>query len=205
MTWRYTKHDRDLCDAAFLELRQSVPGSDGTTVKDGRIEFQFPPKVTSDSRKGTWEEGDLPGAEPVFAFSVSSAREITLTWTYVVDGGEWTIGRITSNIRTLRGYFAEVRNPESDHQKLVVLFRLWAVGGPERISALIKNIDVKYGDTIVTDYNPIRTFSRIDHSFYLRTDVTVDLRIWTRGVGEGADEVLQDIENLIPTAPPEWY
>lgn len=206
MTWKYTPHDRALCDAALLELRRSIPGSDGTTIREGRIQFQFPPKITSDSRKGDWVEVEKPGVEPTFEFKWSGAREITMAWTYVVDGGTWTIGRITSNIRTLRGYFAESRNPQSNHKDLVVFFKLWAVGGPDQISALIKNVDVKYGDTIVTEYGPIRTLNRIgDHSFFLRTDITIDLRIWTKGIGEGANDKLQDIDPLIDAAPPEWY
>ena len=170
MVWQYTKHDRRLCDRFKLHLQKpeagEIPGCAGVkyggpvgTSSGGEpgsmgwvpIEFQFPPKVLSDNRKGSWEKGELRGAEPIAVFATSGPREISLAWTYVVDSHDnntssWTIGRITRNVRMLRGYFALVRDPGSARKNLTVKLQMWCIGGVETISARIENINVKYGE-----------------------------------------------------------
>src|SRR4051794_30825544 len=103
----YTKHDEELC--AFVLL-----------VLNGPVEFQFPPRLTSDNRRGTWSEGELRGTEPVAVFSTSGPREMSLSWTYIVDGGKWTVDKISENIRRVRGYFAEVRKAGTTRNLIVM-------------------------------------------------------------------------------------
>jgi hypothetical protein len=171
------------------------------------IEFQFPPKVITDGRKGTWKEKERRGEEPQAEFKTSGPREISLSWIYVVDSHNtnsesWTIPRITRNIRALRGYFANVRTRDADRDGLVILFHLWCIGGDEPISARIRGIDVRYGDTLV--FPPTGGLS--DRAFPLRTDITVDLRVWTRGKGiDGTKFGIQDLPNLEDREPPSWY
>jgi len=221
MSWEYTQADLDLCRAIVFQLKGGAPGSDGQN-RGGKIEFQFPPKITSDSRKGDWVEEEKPGSEPTFEYKKSGAREISMNWTYVVDSfqqGGWTIGRITSNIRTLRGYFAQSRNPGSNHENLVIKFKMWSIGGtgggqPD-MTCLIKSVDVKYGDTIVAPprggfFGGITAAAgggsiNTDQAFFLRSDITVDLRIWTQGEGEGGGDILEKVDALYKRLDPAWY
>lgn len=215
MAWQYTPQDLRLCRAVIFQMKgkPSPPGSDGQTT-GGKIEFQFPPKITSDSRKGDWSETDKPGSEPTFEYKKSGAREISMNWTYVIDGGKWTVGKVTANIRQLRGYFAQSRNPKSDHEDLVIKFEMWSVGGTgggqRDMTCLIKNVDVKYGETIISP--PGSTLTRagvanreLRQSFFLRTDISVDLRIWTMGEGEGGGDVLEKVDSLYKRLDPAWY
>lgn len=242
--WHYTQQDIKLAQGAVLRLarpetRADRPFGSMGSVSDGNIEFQFPPKVISDSRRGDWEEGHLRGNEPVAAFKTSGPREITLTWSYVVDSTyynsrvdeagrsydvarssmAWTIDRITKNIRTLRGYYALVREAGDSRKNLVVEFRLWALGGSMGdavhqytadgkidnfakdylMSSRLNSIDVKYGDTIVCP--------RGEEAFFLRTDITVDLRLWTKmGTRGSTDEsIMQDVEHMRIQLTPDWY
>lgn len=181
----YTEHDRELARAVVFRF------ADGDTV-----EFQFPPKINSDNRKGSWKEGELRGTEPVANFKTSGPREITLTWTYIVDGRQWTTQKISEQVKLVRGYFARVR--ERDRARnLVVKFQMWCLGGKDEMSARIKNIDVKHGDTIICPNGDVEC------AYPLRTDITVDLRLWTKG-GIG-DEKTQNISGTKDKLTPDWF
>jgi hypothetical protein len=181
----YTELDRRLADAAVLLLGNI------------RIPFQFPPRITSDGRKGDWRDGELPGAEPVAAFRKSGAREITLTWTYIVDGGSWTTLRIAQLVRATRGYFGRVRDA-ADYRNLLVRFQMWQFTGGEMMTCRIKGVDVKQSETIVTPLCGITS-----EAYAMRTDITVDLRIWTKS-GRGT-EIVQNLEGLAIEESPQWY
>src|SRR6185295_15587596 len=103
MPMRYAPVDRSLSEKVTLRF-----------VGGGKVNFQFPPRITSDGRKGNWNERDLQGTEPVAVFRTSGPREISLVWTYVVtdsSGSGWTTSKIAEEVRKVRGYFARVRQP----------------------------------------------------------------------------------------------
>lgn len=223
MVWQYTNHDRKLCERFKLQLQEpeegQIPGCAGTTYggpvgqTSGSkgwvpIEFQFPPKVLSDNRKGNWEKGELRGAEPIAVFATSGPREISLAWTYVVDSydnniNSWSIGRITRNVRMLRGYFALVRDPGSARKNLTVKLQMWCIGGEKTISARIESINVKYGESLV-----LPPGGKSFQAFPLRTDITVDLRLWTKtgAFKETEDKKFeQNAPGMSPILTPDWY
>jgi len=209
----YTSMDTKLCEAVELSFQEPLFGSN-------KVEFQFPPKMTSDSRKGSWSEGDLRGVEPVAEYETSGPREMSLSWTYIVDGGKWTTTRIAQNIRRVRGYFAQVR-ASGDSRNLICRFKMWSVGGLplqengspglKIMTCFLKSVDVKHGETIIV---PDSTFTPaflntsvktqdVSQAFYLRTDVTIDLRQWSMG-SKDQDPIVKK-KDLVPVAPPEWY
>lgn len=200
MVQQYTNHDLALSSHAILSIftpNEFVgPLALGVVppvgVKKSSIEFQFPPVINSDNRKGNWIETDQPGKEPSASFKTSGAREITLKWTYIVDAVNkgWTTSKIANQVHTIRGYFATVRQT-SDHRKLLVLFRYGLFGGEESTSARIRSIDVKHGDTMIIPPG------KPENAFPLRTDVTIDLRLWNKAE-TFAFTGLIDIT-------PEWY
>jgi hypothetical protein len=187
----YTQHDIDLRNECLLRLRL-------LDKKEHIVAFQFPPRILSDNRKGSWAEGDLRGKEPISVFETSGPREITLSWTYIVDGsGEWNTAKIAKEVHAIRGYFAAVRDIEEKSRNLVVDFKYVLYGDPmKHMSARIKSIDIKHGDTLV--FPP----GRVDQAFPLRTDINVELRLWTKG---GKNEQTQDIARLFHNLTPEWY
>lgn len=219
MTMRYQALDERLARSAILRLSGlpnfnlvgpggGIIGGGGVEALQKRIEFQFPPKITSDNRKGTWDEGELRGIEPVAVFRTSGPREITLTWTYIVTGGQWTVQRITDNVHAIRGYFALVRN-RNINRNLVVEFQLWQYGG-KVTSFRIKSIDVKHSETLVTPC--VGKVGDVSQAYPLRTDITVELRLWTQGssIGtQGADtkvtDLVQPLRGLATFEDPLWY
>jgi hypothetical protein len=158
--------------------------------------FQFPPRILSDNRKGSWKEGDLRGKEPVAVFKTSGPREISLSWTYIVDGQDFTTAVIAEEVHAIRGYFAQVRDKKARARNLIVMFKYILFGGQQPMSARIKSIDVKHGDTIICPPG------EPEQSFPLRTDITIDLRLWTKG---GDEEATQDLADLKEKLTPEWY
>lgn len=211
-----TDIDQRLCDTVTFYMLGSTWGkidTDGTLLKDFsqdtrlKVDFQFPPKVTSDSRRGTWDEPELRGSEPISNYTTSGAREISMSWTYIVEdraekGSGWTVQKIAQNIRNLRGYFSRVR-ARGDQRNLIVEFGMWAhtamldggySGSDYRATCRIKSVNVKHGPSlIVPTYGNIQTQlssaapsnkdllnNTIPFIAYpLRTDVSIDLRLWT--------------------------
>jgi hypothetical protein len=189
----YTGHDIALRRACTLIIPVLGQG-------DHAVKFQFPPRILSDNRRGTWGEGEQQGTEPIAVFKTSGPREITLSWTYIAAGGEFTPTVIANEVHYIRGYFASVRDRKERQRNLVCYFKYILFGSQNSWTARINSIDVKHGDTIVTEIGD-RAF-RADASFPLRTDITVDLRLWTKG---GADEKTQDLQPLKPNEVFEWY
>lgn len=242
MGWEYLNSDRALARRFRLRMTRFAQGGipiTGCSTQPGRIEegfnprrgrdvgsgthtdieFQFPPKVLNDSRKGNWYEGDQTGGkEPVAAFKTSGPRTITLAWIYVVDSfandpsNGWTIERISRQIRTLRGYFALSRGIGAKRDGLAIQFHMWCIGGDKPTTGRIASVDVKYGETLV--FPP----SLSDRAFPLRTEITVDFRLWSQGkdiktsLERGEDEPgpalgigQQDLNALDEYTPPSWF
>ncbi len=190
MPAQITEFDKGLASAVLMQFNNGP-----------RIAFQFPPKITSDSRKGEWREDNLPGTEPVAVYEKSGPREISLTWTYIVDGSkEWTTDKVAEQVKLMRGYFARTRDTNVQGQRnLVVLFKMWNFGGTNPMSCRIKNVDVKHSDTIVTHCtNGDRNY---DKAYPLRTDITIELRLWTKGNAVQT----QDLNILRPQEEASWY
>jgi hypothetical protein len=184
----YAGHDFLLAEECELEL------PDGELVN-----FQFPPRILSDNRKGNWNEGDLRGEEPVAVFKNSGPREMTMSWTYIVDGAEWTTENVVYEIKKVRGYFANVLEADARQRSLICGFKYGLYGDQSRFSARIKSIDVKHSDTLVMPSDGFNVDTTL--AFPLRTDVTIDLRLWTKG---GANKT-QDLERLVVELTPAWY
>lgn len=188
MAFEHTPIDDALRDAVTLRFNLGP-----------KIEFQFPPKITTDSRKGEWYEGNLQGTEPIATFQKSGPREISLTWSYIVTGGVWTTEKISQQVKAIRGYFARYRDQNNlAARNLILFFQMWAHGDPsigKQMSCRIKSVDVKHTDTIVAPNGDPSV------AYPLRTDIVVDLRLWTKG----GPEPTQDLEGLLPNEEQFWY
>lgn len=198
MAQRYAVHDLRLTQLAELQFVDNLTtDSNGniTSIARSAIPLQFPPKILSDNRKGNWNENNqVAGKEPVATIENTGPREFALLLTYIVDGdsqGTWTTDRISKITHRLRGYYALMRN-KGDARNLFVNFKYIGFGGSEPITCYIRGIDVKHGDTLM--YSP----SNPEQSFPLRTDVTLDMRIWVRSD-------IQDVEGQTQQYLPEWF
>lgn len=243
-----TDVDQRLCDTVSFRMLGSIWDKDLATDTSLKIEFQFPPKMTSDNRRGNWKEGELRGSEPVSNYTTSGPREMTLAWTYIVEdryekGSGWTVQKIAQNIRNLRGYFSRVR-ARGDQRNLIVEFGMWAhtalidggySGSSYRATCRIKSVNVKHGPSLIvptynnpqalTSSSQAQTQSNKDLvnntipfiAYPLRTDVSIDLRLWTNqgstvrsfnaetGEVQFKDNKVTDVYGLRPGEQPNWY
>lgn len=171
------------------------------------IEFQFPPRILSDNRKATWIERDVPSSEAAAAYKVSSPREMAMSFCYIVEDNTmdsttyWSALRIKNQISKLRGYFSQIKRDDSQRDSMLVYFSYPYYTGRKAWSCRINSVDVKTSDTLI---------SMPDGSVYpLRTDVNVDIRLWTTGARQGEDEdkVVQDVRGMMPepSISDMWY
>lgn len=153
-----------------------------------RINFQFPPKILTDSRQGAWDEPETIGTEPIVNYRGTAARAFTLTYTYIVEtiehrdiainalpvpvlrGGPWSILRVRQEINKIRGYFTNATRGGPWRKPLMVYFKHPYITGPEYWSCRIRNVEVKHSENLV---------GRPGYVYPLRSDVTVDMRLWS--------------------------
>jgi hypothetical protein len=211
----YAEDDKRLNNFVTLQFQTGVDKNKRAMWES--VEFQFPPKVLSDSRRGTWDEQDVMGTEPIAIYGGSGPRNISMQITYLVDGdrqGSWNCTKITKQIRLMRGYFQRIQDYKAAQRNLVVKLKLWCIGGRTPMTFRLRSCDVKYGETMIT--NKMQRDSSVESSTYfpLRTDVTLDLSSWTQGayiepgadggvrVNQGANQFIEDLDlNLIEA----WY
>lgn len=212
MAMVYSGYDKALVDGGgftlgFLSNRKEQVGIglgnqvvERTVQNIDEMEFQFPPKILSDNRRGNWQESEARGVEPFSAFKTSGPREFSINATYMVDNGYWTIDKIHKQITLARGYFARV-NLRNSTENLVVVLKMWAIGGKDTITARIKAVNVKHSETLI---------GPSDRAYPLRTDITLDMALWTRGatVKNGFIEIGNEtinIKDLRENQPVDWY
>ena len=184
------EYDKLLSEKVILKYSQGEDQERLGQENDFQIDFQFPPKVTSDNRGANWEEINMLAHEPVAVFMDSSAREITLEWTYIVTHDEagadrWDTSRVHENVIKLRRYFGGIR-PSGTIDKLIVMFKMWEIGGDEPLTFRFTNVGVRHGTTLV--YPVVNGQRQYQLAYPLRTDITLGMRSWTRR-GTGAQSV----------------
>ena len=184
--------DISLASSAYLEFFGA-----GSNLSAGRVKFQFPPRITSDGKDIDWAEGPLRGGEPLAYFKTSGARKIRLEWTYMVGetgaGGErgsakyWTTEDVAKEVSGVRWYFHNIGLSDDVTENiaagtgaggadasLIVKFGLWRHGEVNvPFTARMLAVDIKYGKTL---FAPLGTPA---YTYPLRTDIGVDLRLWT--------------------------
>jgi len=192
-------------------------------LKTGKVEFQFPPKIVSDGRKGNWKEFPTRQQEPYAVYTVASPRILTIHATWIVEAGSgWPASKIAKQLVNLRGYFMVGWGQDQD---LIGKFRCWQIGGPEQQSCRLVDVNIKYSETLVSPgavtpppssmkgiagsiANSIAKAASISASanstFPLKTDVTIDLRLWSKG-GYGGTNIQMPSSKLDPKVFPSWY
>lgn len=176
----YADHDLKLAEHCLLIL------------KTGRVLFQYPPSILSDGRRATWVEADMPGREPTASIQTSGPREISLSWTYIVDAANngWTTEKIAKQVHLIRGYFAQIRD-NGDQRNLIVWLRYGLYGAQQPTTCRIKDVNVKHSETMIIPNGDV------SKAFPLKTDIVAELRLWNQ----------TDVEDLggLADITPEWY
>ena len=163
--------DNRLADSVVFIMGSSNP----VTIK-----FQFPPKILNDSRTGSWFETEIPGNQPIATWKTSGARKWSLEWTYVIGARGWDTKSVRDQIINLRNYWTARENLASN---FIVNFWIWKLGGPDKMTCRLTNIDVTHGKAL---YIPN---GNIELAHPVITNIKVAMQLWTLGGSDYAEAV----------------
>ncbi len=87
MPFNLTEIDKALIQSSILSFSlESVDPIDDFPPGGGQIAFQFPPLITTDTKKAKWESQDITKYEPFFIFKGGGPRNIAVKAVYIVGG-----------------------------------------------------------------------------------------------------------------------
>jgi len=152
----------------------------GMHSEKSNINFQFPPRITSDGRSGTWSEKEVPGDQAISIYKTSGARKFNLEWTYIIgESGSsaatsqpWTAADIRKNLGLLRAYYSQVMTTGTEY---IVAFKYGYHGDTEQyFTCRLSTIDITHKGGLIMEGSGKLVFP-------LRSDVKVAMQLWTRG------------------------
>jgi hypothetical protein len=190
----------------------------GTDAGDANtIKFQFPPKILSDNRSGTWIEAEIPGDQPVQIWKTSGARKFVLEWTYIIGVNNWSTEKVRGEIIKLRNYYTR-KGPTATADDLIVFFKMWKFGGDKEMTCRLGAINVSHGKALyIPNDGSEPTNDQLDRAHPVVTNIKVDMQLWTRGNATEAETNKRtdasgktttsdkiDIKGLLGAVPTEW-
>lgn len=145
------------------------------------INFQFPPRITGDSKRAEWKEIPIASYEPLAYWMGADARKISLQFEYIVTArsnagtSKWAINYINDQLKKLKSYFYTTVTQGIDKYPLVRLnlydYSPKAESGTERLGTWrMFDIDIKPDGPILLDGS---------NSFHLKHVVTTNLALVT--------------------------
>ena len=205
MPFNLTTHDQRLRDRVVLQAGGIQPVS-GFPDGGPKIVFQFPPKITTESKKMNWREMAQGMVwEPYYLWGGGYPREATLTTTYLVggpsgqEGGEgWTANRVAHETRRWKSYFYN-----DGLTAFIPVFQLDMWQHAPITEGIIttwraSDISLKFSESLITDSNDITS------TFPLRTDITLKLSLTTEIEYEDGRKVF-DSTTLTAKPKQTWY
>ena len=157
------------------------------------IEFQFAPKITSESNSSKWIEVDSFAIEPIRLHKGASGRKVTIEWEYIAtDSNQWNGKTISENLRNLKSYNFKFK---PDFYPLVRVKYMHVL--PEITDFRMEDVNITYSPELVFsggDFYPLHT--KVIVNLSLATSVNVkDL---------DAEQKKMAVQPLQPVIP-EWY
>ena len=188
------------------------------------LDIQFPPKITSDSRKMNWSEHKSGyGTDPTAHYSGNSGREISIKFEYIVeddsigDGPRWNLGKIKNNINLLKGIFtgfkkknkAEEGDAEGagggllgNNGQVLIKFKYPLITGKDPKTFRVSAVSVEYSDELVylnhlsDDLTPV--------SYPVKSTVSVNMT--TYGLSTAVNPTADwQLASEFPTLEELWY
>ena len=205
---QYLEIDNELSQAVTLSFADSNGDRGGqitNKIRTYRVPFQFPPRVTSDSKSGDWNETSSNSvlSEPVATFNGSKPRTINIKWSYIVDdidSAGWTTKKIATITQALRGYFTRMDNNylagNFNYKPTLVYFQMYRNQYNSRTFRL-ESADISFSENlivpskkdlsnqpfVVDEYEQYETESgTFKQAFPLRTDISITLKPYIRAI-----------------------
>lgn len=184
-----TSFDQKLLESAELYITPSAG-------KRYKIDFQFPPKIISESNSATWKPDNVMGAQPINIHEGSSGRAMIVEWEYIATDNVFTPKNIAKMLQMLKSYFFEFDFGKVGSWMPVIIFNYSGVmsGNP---SFRVINTSITYGPEMIAQ----------DGVFFpLHSIVNISMELATQGAGKGGTPATQSFaRNLRREPKPEWY
>lgn len=174
--------DREIADEVVFKVLQ-----------DKQIDFQFPPKIISDTNSASFEEKDIWSIEFLRIHKGSVGRRIQFKWEYVATDSKFNGPFIARTLRDLKSYFFEFQRVEYpvievDYTEIV----------PTVTYFRLRDVNIQHGDELVRNGG---------RPYPLHTKVSATLELATSlnhpEAGDNLDKV-----NVAPVNRPvdvRWY
>ena len=137
--------------------------------KDYSIDFQFPPRILSDSNTSDWLEVDIWSYEPLKVHKGSGGRKVNMEWEYIATDRVFNAKKIRSEIHKLKSYFFSF---EGDKYPIV---RVNYTEVLPNVPLRLRDLNISHGPEIINN----------DGFFPLYTKVAITLDLATNMSKEG--------------------
>lgn len=214
MPFQFLPADQWIKDTIQIYLSKDPPPVGGAVASDEtdeegnpQIPIQFPPRLSTDGKKGNWKTYDVSSYEPVAIFSGSEARRISVELTYVITGGKWTGRKISKIERLIKSYFYRKVEDAIDNTPMVVIKQLYGVTlAYAKTTWRMNSVDITPGEGIILEES-----NGVQRAYPLSRKIVIELETYTQLGGRGgddpaADEALQglgDAANVNKPPPPK--
>jgi len=180
-----TDIDKNLAEAVVFNFKTNL---DETST----IEFQFPPRLTSDGKGADWVEKGQRDGTTIDAYRTAKARSFTIEWTYLCGmGAGWTTDKVKNNVEKIKKYF--YREGDDIATEVIILLNFWKFGGEKEQPCRMDTVTISHGQTILVPDGEVAL------AYPLRTDIKADMKLFTNVEGK------IDVEEL-PRKPFDgWY
>ena len=105
MAFELTPFDRTLTQAVQIVFQENPETASGLPLGESPLPLQFPPRIVSDTKSADWQETFKGSWEPQAVWKGAAARKVSVELTYIVDGAQFTTGRIALISKQCKGYF----------------------------------------------------------------------------------------------------
>jgi hypothetical protein len=186
MSFSLSGADRSIVRNVKMKILSSPDIVSGLPIGED-VKFQFPPRITDDSKIANWKEDEKATFEPLVTWMGSSARKISIEITYIVTGEEFTTKTIAEITRQFKAYF--YRSIKSGSNVPIIKLRMYE-HNPQETDFRLNDVSISYGETLIQDGAGI---------FPLLTKIKLGASLITQVNKK------QQIPNLRNTPPKEWY
>lgn len=157
-----------------------------------KIDFQFPPKITSEGNSSEWETKDVWSIEQLKIHKGSGGKKMSMEWEYIATDSKWNADAISLQLKLLKGYFFKF----NENQYPVCIIKYGKVI-PQPIKFRLMDVQITYSEEW------IKSGGENGGYYPLHTKVAVSLEMATRinSEDEGAKVNQEPLEN----ANFEWY
>jgi len=155
-------------DTSLLEKIEFVVDLSEDKSRLREIEFQFPPKIVSDSNAGLWLEVDIWGIEPLRIHKGSAGRKVEVEWEYIATDSIFTPAKINEQIKRLKSYFFEFKRGVMP----VVNVTLTKAIEP-KVPFRIHDVAITHGPEIIKNGEYYPLYTKVAMAMSLATTVSV--------------------------------